>query len=173
MSASNDHFVALQEAVIERLTNHDPKLPGPVPVSANEPVPFVSEQLGNVEATILNAVAKLGLVVIVLTPKALMRDAGVPGLALMAPILVQVQENGLINKGGKGSKIAALTMVTFIMKRLHFWSHDLYAGHPDAMRTKLERTPFVKINDNPVVYDVAAWTPLNLDASLKNPPAPR
>lgn len=174
MSASNLHYVALQEAVVDRLTSGHTDLP-PAPVPANgQAVPIVSEQLGDLESRITNSLAKLGLVVVVLTPKANLLDPDVPGLDQMAPILVQVQENGLVNKGNSGTKISALTMVVFVMKRLHFWPHDLYEGSPESMYTKLEKTPFVLINDFPqTVYNVAAWTPLNLDLPLKNPPAPR
>lgn len=167
MSDANLHYVALQHAVIARLESTDASL-APAPVPANgRAIPFLSEQRGDLLNTIQNAIAKIGLVVVVLTPKALMIDPDVPGLDQMAPILIQVQETGIVNKGPNGSQISALAMVVFIMKRIHYWSHDLYDADPDTMRVKLERTPFVLIADNPTVYNVAAWTPLSLDTPLK------
>jgi hypothetical protein len=167
MSVENNHYVALQEAVVSRLTSDDPSLP-PKPAPANgKPVPILSEQRGDLLSSINNAIAKIGLVAIVLTPKALMIDPEAPGLEQMAPILVQVQENGVVNKAANGTRISALSLVVFIMKRLHFWPHGLYDCGPELMRVKLERTPFVLINDNPVVYNIAAWTPLSLDVPLK------
>lgn len=166
MPDPNLHYVALQEAVVSRLTSTDSALP-PWPTSANgNTVPVLSEQKGDIANLIQRAIAKIGLVVVVLTPKAHLIDPDVPGLDQMAPILVQVQENGIVNTGANGTQISALAMVVFIMKRVHFWSHGLYAVDPGQMRVKLERTPFVLINDFPVVYNVAAWTPLNLDLEL-------
>lgn len=168
MSDENLHYVALQEAAVARIASTDASLP-PWPESANDqPVPVLSEQRGDILNRISIGIKKIGLVVIVLTPKALMIDPELPGLDQMAPLLIQVQENGIVNKGANGTKISALAMVAFIMKRIHFWSHGLYAGDPTMMLVKLERTPFVLIGDTPnVMYNVAAWTPLNLDIPLK------
>lgn len=167
MSDANLHYVALQNATIARLTSTDAALP-PAPVPANgHAIPFLSEQLGDLNSRITNAIARIGLVAIVLTPKASMLDPDLPGLDQMAPILVQVQENGIANKGANGSQISALALVVFIMKRLHFWSHGLYDASPETMYAKLEKTPFVLIGDNPaVIYNVAAWTPLDLNVPL-------
>jgi len=167
MSDANLHYVALQNAVVARLTAVDAAVPAPVPANGI-PVPILSEQRGDLLAKIQQGIAKIGLVVIVLTPKAIMIDPDAPGLDQMAPILVQVQEMGVVNKGASGSQISALAMVAFIQKRLHFWVHDLYAIAPEHMRVKLERTPFVLIGDDPaVIYNVAAWTPLDLNVPLK------
>jgi hypothetical protein len=168
MSNASLHYVALQNAVIARLESTDPSLaPALIPANGHA-IPFLSEQRGDLVNKIQNAVAKIGLVVIVLTPKAIMINPNAPGLDQMAPILVQVQETGIVNKGATGSQISALEMVVFVMKRIHFWSHDLYAAEPDTMRVKLEKTPFVLINDNPTVYNVAAWTPISLNTPLKS-----
>lgn len=166
MSDVNDHFVLLQNAVTARLAAVDAAIP--IPVSANnKPVPFLSEQKGDIAAMLAKAVNSLGIGVVVLTPAALMIDPSVPDLGMYAPVLIQIQENVMINQGVNGTKIPALRLVSFVMKRLQGWHHMLYASDPAQQRLFLDPKPFVLIRDEPpLTYNVAATAMIDLNAPL-------
>ena len=164
---ANDHFVALQNRVLDRLTADDPEVPAPA--AANGAVKFLTEQMGNLESMVAEAVASLGIVAIVLTPTALMIDPRVPGLGMYAPVLVQIQEDVMINQAEGGTKIPALRLVSFVMKRLQNFSHRLYAGDESSQRLLLDPKPFVLIRDEtPLTYNVAATAMLDLSAALRS-----
>jgi hypothetical protein len=166
MSDPNDHFVLLQNRVTARLEATDDSIPAPVPANGN-PVPYLSEQKGDIATKIQAALNGLGIGVIILTPTALMIDPSAPDLGMYAPVLVQVQENVLINQGANGTKIPALRLVSFIMKRLQGWSHQLYAGSQNGQRLRLDTKPFVLIKDgSPLTYNVAAIAMIDLGATL-------
>jgi hypothetical protein len=178
MSSPNDiydHFVMLQNRILARLTVTDPAVDRvaenwPVPMSANEGarISFMTERVGNLESMLQKSLNQLGgIACIILTPTARMLEPGEESLELEAPVLIQIQENVLINQGAKGTKISALTMVAFIMRRLQGFSHGLYGGTPEMSRMHLDPKPFVLIKDeNPVIYNVAAIAPLDLEARL-------
>ncbi len=166
MSDPNDHFVILQANVVSRLTATIASIPAPDPANG-KPVPFLSEIKGDIVNQVQKAVNALGLGVVVLTPTALMLEPGTFSLDMRTPVLVQVQENVVINQGASGTKIPALRMVSFIMRRLQGWPHMLYLGDASEQRLLLDPKPFVLIkDDSPLTYNVAAIAPIDLAAPL-------
>lgn len=165
MSDANDHFVLLQNAVLARLEAVDAAVPAPVPAAGA--VTYLNEQKGDIANLLARAIGKIGIAVVVLTPTALMADPESEDLSMFAPVLIQIQENVLINQGANGTKIPALRLVSFVMKRLQGWCHHLYGGATDTQRLRLHPKPFVLIrDDNPITYNVAATAMLDLSAPL-------
>jgi hypothetical protein len=166
MSDINDHFVLLQNLVTARLAAVDASIPAPVPAN-DVPVSYLSEQMGDIATMLQRAINSIGIGVVILTPTALLIDPTTPDLGMYAPVLVQIQENVLINQGASGTKIPALRLVSFVMKRLQGWPHMLYAGDADNQRLLLDPKPFVLIRDEPpLTYNVAATAMIDLDATL-------
>lgn len=169
----NDHFVALQNSVLSRLQANDPKMP--VPTAEHGAIAFLSEQLGDLQNKLARALGPFangaggGIAALVRTPVALLIDPTSPTLGMLSPVLVQIQENGLINQGNTGTRIPALRLVSFVMRRLQGWSHNIYDADPGTQRLRLDPKPFVLIRDDgPLTYNVAATAVIDLDAPLRS-----
>lgn len=161
----NDHFVALQNLVTARLAATDASIPAPV--AAHGSVQYISEQKGDIVTLLQTAINNIGIGVVILTPTALMIDPETEAFAMRAPIIIQVQENVIVNRGAAGTQIPALRLVSFIMRRLQGWPHMLYPGDQDLQRLTLDPKPFVLIRDEPpLTYNVAASAIIDLNAPL-------
>jgi hypothetical protein len=169
-----DHFVMLQNRILARLTVSDKAvdrvvLDWPVPTSANtKGIPFMTERVGDFANKLAQNLGTLGGIVgVVLTPTATMNEEEDGTLDMTAPVIVQIQENVLINQGANGTKVSALTLATFVMRRLQGFCHGLYGGELQMSRMLLDRKPFVLLKaTGPVVYNVAVNAPLDLAARL-------
>lgn len=162
----NDHFVALQNSVLARLQAIDASVPAPA--AAHGAITWLSEVKGDVASKLAKAIGSLGIVGVVLTPTALMVDPNGEDLGMYAPVLIQIQENVIINQGASGTQIPALRLVSFVMKRLQNFCHNIYNGSPATQRLRLDPKPFVLIKDDaPLTYNVAATAMLDLSAALR------
>src|SRR5215471_8550508 len=110
-------FSKLQQDVIARLTATVPTIPSPVPASGA--VQWVTEDIGDLANIVTRAIGKVGIVGIVLTPgggKMYAIDHRLPP-SFVCPLVIQIQENVTVNRGAAGTKIPALDLVQFCMKR--------------------------------------------------------
>lgn len=162
----NDHFVLLQGLVTARLAAVDTAIPAPTPLHGS--VPYLSEQKGDIATQIQAALNNVGgIAALILTPTAVLADPTGITLDMYAPVIIQVQENVVVNRGATGTGIPALRLVSFIMRRLQGWPHMLYAGDPEQQRLALDQKPFVMIRDEPpLTYNVVAIAPIDLNAPL-------
>ncbi len=135
------------------------------PVAA---VPVMTERNGDINATIANALAKLGLCVTVVAADgdSLVRSGD--GLSLRVRVVAQVSELYLINQGPTGSKKPALAAATRIMKAIDRKANGLdVAGgrhQPGLNEFELpEEQPF-RLTKDPryIVYQVTAFTTVEL-----------
>lgn len=172
----NAHFTQLQSKAVARLEAIDAKdahqQSVPWPTSANGlAIPVLSEAKGDLATLIQTATSSLGICMIVLTPTAEGFDPNAPSLSMNSPLVVQIQEFVTTNQGNSGTKVAALTLVAFVLKRLHWWAHGVYAGSPRSQLLKAQARPFLFITDTPeLTYNVAFNAPLNLNAPLAPSP---
>ena len=150
----------LQQDTITRLTAIDPLVPSLVPAKGS--ITWLTENIGDLASKVAQATGKLGIVGLVLTPggdrlQLFSNDA--QALSFSCPLLIQIQENVLVNRGANGTQIPALDLVKFCMKRLHFWEPK----RTRISRIKLDPKPFELVQDAPLlVYDVRFLAPITI-----------
>jgi hypothetical protein len=149
-------LVGLQNAIIGRLTAVDPTVPAPVPV--NGQVQWITENIGDLGFNIARLTGHVGIVGIVTTPGGgKLYKTGIYPIEFRCTVEIQLQENVTINRGASGTQIASLTLVEFIMQRVHLFSPH---GHR-ADRIELASVPFKMVTDHPIlVYNVNFTAPL-------------
>lgn len=174
----NAHFVALQAAVLARLTAADAKdyrnAPAPLPVTANgEPIQVLSEMKGDLEYQLEQLTGSIGIAMIVVTPQAALRssDPRTATLDLLGQLKIQIQENVTQNQSSVGSRVPALSLVVFVLKRLAFWPPNLYGAARAIHRIVPRDPPFTLLSagdkENPeLIYDVDFNVPINLNLDL-------
>lgn len=167
-----DHFELFQDRLITRLETYKDSPSDPKPFlqdTANDKtIEVLDERVGDIQNKIGRSLgAGLGIVVVVLTPVAQLRDVMQRGLDMIALVKVQVQENVTLNRGASGTQVSAMKVRNMIMRAIHHWSHGLYAGPASTQRVELEKIPFVLVATDPfLVYDVDGTAPMNLSAPL-------
>ena len=148
----------LQQSIVTRFTEADLSVPSLVP--ANGQIQWVTEDIGDLANIIARATAKLGLVGIVMTPHGkLIRLGEGPNIEFHSLVEVQIQENVIINRGAAGTQIAALDLVEFCMKRLHWYKRDKQL----IRRIFLDEVPFLLVAEVPLlVYNVRFTAPISI-----------
>jgi hypothetical protein len=143
-------FSQLQQQVIGRLVADDTGVPSLVPATGE--IRWITEDIGDLANIISRITGSLGIIGIVMTPGGgKLFEAGIFPISFMCPIEIQIQENVTVNRGASGTKIPALDLVQFSMRRLHLWS-------PTGQRInkiELDETPYVLVSEYPVLtYNV-------------------
>jgi hypothetical protein len=156
-------ILSLQQKVITRLTDGDPAL-APAPISANDKnVTWMTEMIGDLVTKVQKLTASVGIVSTVLTPggdRLQLRDPSTGQLSFICPVVIEIEENVTANQGTAGTKIAALDLVVFCMRRLNFFELD---KGQRMTRVTLDPKPFELIETAPhLVYHVRANAPLVL-----------
>jgi hypothetical protein len=171
MSYPNE-FLNLQTAVLNRLTATDAAVPPPSPNASS--VTWIAEVLGDLANRVAQAIANAGIMGLVITPggkSSRMFNAETGQISMGCPVLIQIQENVILNQASTGTKIHALDLVKFCMKRLNFFdpqrtgASDRGRRSPD--RIQLDPMPFELIaypdGKSPLlVYDVRFIAPITL-----------
>lgn len=171
-SDPNAHFIALQNAVVARLLDPDARDAGnqPVPWPATDngqAIPIISEVKGDIANQLEKTLNAFGVGVIVVTPLGQLRAPDIAALDLQSPLKIQVQENVNLNQSGAGYGTPALSIVALVLRRLHWWSHMLYAGNEKTQRVAAQANCFTLLADTPeLIYDVDFFAPINLSATL-------
>ena len=152
------NLAQLQQSIISRLTAVDNTVPAPVPV--NGAIEWITEDRGDFANIIARMTAKLGIVGIVMTPGGKMIKLGEgPNIEFHTLAEIQIQENVTINRGANGTQVAALTLVEFCIKRLHWWSRD----NQRIRRLYLDEIPYLLVSEVPLlVYNVRLIAPLSI-----------
>src|SRR5215469_8721427 len=148
----------LQQSVIERLTATVPDIPSLVP--KNGAITWVAEEKDDLSNIIARAVAKVGIVGIVLTPggRKLFRMRIYP-IPFLCPLHIQIQENVIVNRGAAGTGIANLDLVEFCMKRLHLWSPT----NQRITRIEVDETPYIMVSEAPILaYNVMFFAKITI-----------
>jgi hypothetical protein len=187
----NGHFAALQAAVVARLIDPNAKdsqqqlVPfptnsdGTVPVQAysdstlpTAAVQVLSEAKGDVADQLKKSMAGGGIAMIVLTPLGRFRQQGTDALDLLSPLQIQIQENVGLNQAPNGTRINALSLVVYAMKRLHTWPHPLYGAQRRPHKIMGQANPFTLLSfDAPeLIYNVDFLAPINLNLPLAPTP---
>jgi hypothetical protein len=157
------HFDLLQEQAVAELSGD-----AFLSTTANgKTIPVLHERIGDLLSKLTAAISKVGVFLVVLTPVGTLRDPKARAIDLVAPLHVQIQENVLFNQGANGTKVSALALVSFVMRKLHFWTPQLYPGSSRATRSELDKTPFVLVTEDPILtYNVRLNVPINLSAPI-------
>ena len=101
----------LQTAIVEKIQSLD----------GFAQVKVLSEIKGDLASEVEQAMAKVGLAVIVLTPSALNEQPDVAAGNVLVNVTVQVSESPLINRSAGGVDLPAIDAATTIAGKLH-WS---------------------------------------------------
>ncbi|MBI5771916.1 MAG: hypothetical protein HZA93_29355 [Verrucomicrobia bacterium] len=129
-------------------------------------VPVLTERTGDINQTIAQALAKLGLCVVVVAADgdSLVRSGN--GLSLRVRLVAQISELYLINQGATGTHKPALAAATRVMKAVDRQPNGLDVGrHLAGLNEFLlpEEQPFKLTKDaRYVVYQVTAFTTIEL-----------
>jgi hypothetical protein len=154
-------FLDLQAAIVARLKAVVSDIPAPVP--ANGEVQWITEIIGDLKNIIDRNLGKLGVIGIVMTPGGRLIQPGVAPISLRCPIEVQIQESVTINRSGAGTQIAALDLVRFTMKRLHWWAPQISPATPRITRIELDEAPYLLVAEYPILtYNVRFNAPLTI-----------
>lgn len=129
-------------------------------------VPVLTERNGDIQATIAQKLALLGLSVVVVAPDGDSLERTGDGLRLRVRIVAQISELFLINQGATGTKKPALAAATVVMKAVDRMPNGLDVGsHIPGLNEFLlqEEQPF-KLTKDPkyVAYQVTAFTTVEL-----------
>ncbi len=98
---------------------------------------LLSEQLGDIQAQVRQALAKLGLCCIVVTPDAQFQGTNAPGpIADPVEVSVDVTELVLVNRGSNGTGIPASAVAEHTAWLLHYPNHAHHRedAHPLTAR---------------------------------------
>jgi hypothetical protein len=154
-------LVDLQSKIVNRLTEDDAAVPAPAP--ANGAITWITEIKGDLKNLIDRSLGKQGICAIVLTPggnKLRVRDPKTGVISLVCPVQIQIQESVTINQGSTGTKIPALELVEFVMKRLNYY--ELSPGQR-ITRVELDEVPYTLVTEYPILtYDVWFNAPVTL-----------
>ena len=167
-----DHIKQLQAKVVARLQAADAKdyfqRSVPWPVSANgQPIAVLSEEQGDINFLLTQSLERIGVCLAVLTPTGEGEESQTGQLRFDVPVVVQIQEDVTMNRAPNGTQVQISTLIAFVLRRLHGWSHALYPGSPLSQMVKRQARAWVCIDyQNPVTYNVAFTAPLNLSAPL-------
>lgn len=143
----------LQEAIKTRLAANTDFAAGVDPVTAA--VPILTEQHGVIENEVARAVGKIGVSVVVLTPR-LAPIANATNGASELTVVVAVTENVLVNRSGSGSKKPATDLAEAAWASLQGWTP---AGGWSPMRIK----GLSLVSNSPlVIYEMVAATTIIL-----------
>jgi hypothetical protein len=93
-----------------------------------QPVPVVSEQIGDVVSYTQKAIGEMGLVAVILTPFFKLMDRRVAPLVALVTLSIQVSEFFAINRSSSGIGIPAETLVCRIVELTQWKSHGILAG---------------------------------------------
>lgn len=136
---------------------------GSVPV-----VPVLTERKGDINATIAQALAKLGLCVVVVAAEADALERSGEAFSLRVRLVAQVMELPLINQGASGTKKPALAAATRILKAVDCQPNGLDV---DGGRHQRGLNEFLLDVDQPfkltadpryLVYQISAFTTVEL-----------
>ena len=161
-----NEFFDLQTAIKNRLTATDAAVPAPAPV--NGTVTWLTEIVGDLASEVAKALGAIGISGLIVTPggdRTQLRDPEAGRIDLVCPVIIQIEEDVLTNQGPQGTKIHALDLVKFCMKRIHFWDPKR-ASASDRNKLSptivtLHSTPFERVSDNPtLIYHVFVNAPL-------------
>jgi hypothetical protein len=108
----------------------------------------LTEDIGDLGNVIDRAIAKMGIVGIVMTPGGgKLFKLGVYPMSLECPIVIQTQENVTVNRGAAGTQVPSLDLVQFCLKRLHLWSPT----GQRLTRVECDETPYILVSEAPLL----------------------
>lgn len=160
-----DPLLVLQAAIATRLSA-DVWMTPPAPA---KPVAVLTENQGDLESLIAQAVGSLGVCATVLTPSGRLDVGDKLGVVLdPADVVIQISEEPLLNRGANGTGKTALEVVVRVMRLLHGWTVPDRRGSRKLARLTLRPdAPFRLVSsDGSIEYLVNAQVRVNLGAPL-------
>lgn len=141
---------AIQASVADRLLS-DPYF---------ENIPVITENIGDIETAIDEAVDRLGICMVVVTPGARVTNPNVAGPWFnKIPIVVRAIENVILNRGTEGAKQASEAVeMAAILLHLHTPTEHNDLLVVDEQAITIVPVPKVKSQEGWVSYELLLWS---------------